>query len=205
MTKYAGTRALVAGAAGTGLAIAKRLVEGGAKVLLADRDAAALAAAATELGSTVHLLTLPAGPTGPAEVPAAAVARALGGLDLVFTATGPAGVRALPPLLADDGAIVFIAPSPGAGLPRSAVDALATELSGRGIRVNAVVTGFLDPAPGVPLDHYAGLRERCDARAPLRRLGTPDEAARAALFLATEATYTTGARLPVDGGLTLDA
>ncbi|MFI6518833.1 SDR family NAD(P)-dependent oxidoreductase [Spirillospora sp. NPDC050679] len=206
MTKYAGTRALVAGATDVGLAAAKRLVEGGADVLLADRDAARLAGAAAELGSAVHLLEPPAG-----EVPAAAVAEALGGVDLVLTATGPEGVRPLLPLLADGGAIVFVAPSPGgAGAPQAdgdapwaGVRALAAELAGRGVRVNTVVPGFLDPAPGVPLDRYADLRDRCRARAPLRRLGAPDEVARAALFLATEATFTTGARLPVDGGLAL--
>jgi NAD(P)-dependent dehydrogenase (short-subunit alcohol dehydrogenase family) len=34
----------------------------------------------------------------------------------------------------------------------------------------------------------------------LGRLGSAEEVARAALFLATEATFTTGARIPVDGG-----
>jgi NAD(P)-dependent dehydrogenase (short-subunit alcohol dehydrogenase family) len=36
---------------------------------------------------------------------------------------------------------------------------------------------------------------------PLGRLGSAEEVARAALFLATDATFTTGVRLPVDGGL----
>lgn len=36
---------------------------------------------------------------------------------------------------------------------------------------------------------------------PLGRLGSAEEVARVALFLATEATFTTGARIPVDGGL----
>jgi NAD(P)-dependent dehydrogenase (short-subunit alcohol dehydrogenase family) len=38
---------------------------------------------------------------------------------------------------------------------------------------------------------------------PMKRLGTSDEVARAVLFLAsTEASFTTGAELVVDGGLT---
>jgi NAD(P)-dependent dehydrogenase (short-subunit alcohol dehydrogenase family) len=36
----------------------------------------------------------------------------------------------------------------------------------------------------------------------MRRFGTPDEVARAAAFLAFDATYTTGAELAVDGGAT---
>ncbi|NED83900.1 SDR family oxidoreductase, partial [Streptomyces sp. SID11233] len=35
---------------------------------------------------------------------------------------------------------------------------------------------------------------------PMGRMGTPEEVAKAALFLAFDATYTTGAELPVDGG-----
>ncbi|GAA1593011.1 SDR family oxidoreductase [Actinomadura kijaniata] len=186
MTKYAERRAVVAGVTGVGVAIAKLLVEGGARVLLAGTGAGG---AAAEVGSAVHLLRA-AGP--------GAVATALGGVDLLFVAE-PTPVRGLLPLLADGGAVVFVSPPADPDEPR----ALAAELAGRGVRVNAVAPGFLDPDPGVPLDRYADLRERCDARTPLRRLGTPGEVARAALFLAVEATFTTGARLPVDGGLTL--
>jgi NAD(P)-dependent dehydrogenase (short-subunit alcohol dehydrogenase family) len=35
---------------------------------------------------------------------------------------------------------------------------------------------------------------------PMKRVGNPEEIAKAAVFLAFEATYTTGAELPVDGG-----
>jgi NAD(P)-dependent dehydrogenase (short-subunit alcohol dehydrogenase family) len=35
---------------------------------------------------------------------------------------------------------------------------------------------------------------------PMRRMGTPDEVARAMAFLAFDATFTTGAQLVVDGG-----
>lgn len=36
---------------------------------------------------------------------------------------------------------------------------------------------------------------------PMKRIGSPEEVARAVLFLAFEATFTTGAELPVDGGI----
>jgi NAD(P)-dependent dehydrogenase (short-subunit alcohol dehydrogenase family) len=35
---------------------------------------------------------------------------------------------------------------------------------------------------------------------PMKRFGTPEEIAKAVLFLAFDATFTTGAELPVDGG-----
>jgi NAD(P)-dependent dehydrogenase (short-subunit alcohol dehydrogenase family) len=37
---------------------------------------------------------------------------------------------------------------------------------------------------------------------PMKRWGTPDEIAKAVLFFAFDATFTTGAELPVDGGWT---
>ena len=37
-------------------------------------------------------------------------------------------------------------------------------------------------------------------RNPMKRLGHPEEVAKAVAFLAFEATYTTGAELAVDGG-----
>ncbi|MCT9081095.1 SDR family oxidoreductase [Streptomyces fulvoviolaceus] len=177
MTKYAGTRAVVVGeASGIGLAIAKRLVEGGAEVLLTARTPRERVRMGGELGSAARVIT------------PAALAGCLGpddDVDLLFADTVPAA-RPLLPSLKDGGAVVLTAPTPS---PAS-VHALATELVSRGIRVNAVAPGCIE-APGggaVPLP-------------PLGRLGAAEEVARAALFLATDATFTTGARLPVDGGL----
>jgi NAD(P)-dependent dehydrogenase (short-subunit alcohol dehydrogenase family) len=44
------------------------------------------------------------------------------------------------------------------------------------------------------------LRDRFRDTNPMKRLGEPDEIARAVLFLAFDATFTTGAEIPVDGG-----
>ena len=47
----------------------------------------------------------------------------------------------------------------------------------------------------------AELLKRQQARIPLRRLGTPEEIAQVALFLASaQASYVTGAIIPMDGG-----
>ncbi|GAA2815802.1 SDR family oxidoreductase [Streptomyces showdoensis] len=182
MTRYAGRRAVVVGQdTGIGLAIAKRLVEGGARVLLTARTAADGAHARTELGSAAHVVESPDGSfgAGPEDMGGPE------GPDLLF-ADAVATARPLLPLLRDGGAVVLTAPAPSP----AAVRELAAELAPRGIRVNAVAPGCIEAAPAVasPLP-------------PLGRLGSAEEVARAALFLATDATFTTGAQLPVDGGL----
>jgi len=79
---------------------------------------------------------------------------------------------------------------------------LAAELAPRGIRVNAVVPGFLATGMTEHLDSRV-VAER-EARIPLGRLGTAEEAARAVLFLASEeASYIVGQALIVDGGMAL--
>jgi NAD(P)-dependent dehydrogenase (short-subunit alcohol dehydrogenase family) len=63
------------------------------------------------------------------------------------------------------------------------------------IRVNCLVLGPVLPEPGRSAESWA----RSAARMPLKRAGDPDDAARAALFLATN-DFITGAVLHVDGG-----
>ena len=81
---------------------------------------------------------------------------------------------------------------------------LAIEGAPKSIRANAVLagvvdTGFLEPIRPDGRDY---LRSFADAQ-PLGRIGTPEEIAEAALFLASErATFITGALLSVDGGFT---
>ncbi|MEU6824047.1 SDR family NAD(P)-dependent oxidoreductase [Streptomyces atriruber] len=85
MPKYAGRKAVVVGGAtGLGLAIAKRLVEGGAEVLVTGGPGTDLEAAAVEVGSCAHVVRCD--PADPADVEAlapAVVAR-LGRVDLLF-------------------------------------------------------------------------------------------------------------------------
>ncbi|MBW2253405.1 MAG: SDR family oxidoreductase [Deltaproteobacteria bacterium] len=80
--------------------------------------------------------------------------------------------------------------------------ALAVELAPRGVRVNAVVPGFLDT--GIAERMGAAAAEQAAAHIPLGRVGTGAEVARVVAFLASEAaSYIVGAQLVVDGGATL--
>lgn len=83
------------------------------------------------------------------------------------------------------------------GLTRSA----AYDYAPHNIRVNAVCPGAIEtrisPPPG------SEVQQRQLSKTPLGRIGQPREVAAAALFLASdEASYITGAVLPVDGGWT---
>jgi NAD(P)-dependent dehydrogenase (short-subunit alcohol dehydrogenase family) len=79
--------------------------------------------------------------------------------------------------------------------------ALALELAGDGIRVNAVLPGAIDTQ--MLTADGAGVRlERITSRTPLARIGQPGEVAQAILFLVDEkrSSYITGQTLVVDGG-----
>lgn len=78
--------------------------------------------------------------------------------------------------------------------------AAALELGSSGIRVNAISPGLID-AGGLSEQWPEGVA-RWQANAPLGRVGTPDDIADAALFLASDAArWITGANLVVDGGV----
>ena len=78
--------------------------------------------------------------------------------------------------------------------------ALAKELGGRSITVNAVAPGFIDT--DMTRDVGSGQRARMLEQVPLGRLGTPEEIAAAVTFLASPgAGYITGETLHVNGGM----
>ena len=81
---------------------------------------------------------------------------------------------------------------------------LAVEWAGRGIRVNAVAPGTINTERVQRLPEEPGGTEYLEAvkaAHPMGRLGEPSEVAKAILFLASdEASFITGAILPVDGG-----
>lgn len=84
------------------------------------------------------------------------------------------------------------------GLTRS----LAVDLSPHGIRVNAIAPGFIKTQMlENAFNSDPERRNKVLSRTPLQALGSPEDIAYAAVFLASDASkYITGINLPVDGG-----
>jgi NAD(P)-dependent dehydrogenase (short-subunit alcohol dehydrogenase family) len=98
--------------------------------------------------------------------------------------------------------------SPGELVPYAAAKAavetftygLGAEVAQEGIRVNCVSAGLIDTEIHAEAGDAARL-ERYATRMPMARPGRPEEVAAAILFLLSdEASYVTGATLPVAGG-----
>jgi NAD(P)-dependent dehydrogenase (short-subunit alcohol dehydrogenase family) len=125
-------------------------------------------------------------------------------------------VQRLAPLMRDGGAFVFTTVANGRIFPgmsvysgsKEAVRAFskvfAAEFLPRRIRVNSVAPGFIKTptmgVAGMTDAERAAFEKQGNVLTPLQRMGTIDEVAQAALFLAFDATFTTAAELPVDGG-----
>jgi 3-oxoacyl-[acyl-carrier protein] reductase len=79
------------------------------------------------------------------------------------------------------------------------VMAIAHELGPRGVRINMVALGILNE--GLSQGLLAQSRKDYETFSALRRVGTPDEAARMIVWLALENRYIQGKIVPVNGGI----
>ena len=79
---------------------------------------------------------------------------------------------------------------------------IAKELAKRGINVNAVAPGFIETAMTSLLPEK--VKEEFESSIPLKRIGKPEDVAKAVLFLASEySDYITGQVINIDGGMVM--
>jgi NAD(P)-dependent dehydrogenase (short-subunit alcohol dehydrogenase family) len=244
LERYQGKKAVITGGTtGIGLATAKMLLDGGARVLVTGRSQAGLESAQKELGKGGVVISSDARSLTEIDVLASRVKAEFDTFDLFFVnaglglraplesmteaiydeifnlnAKGPFfAVQKLAPLINRGGAVVlttsianvkgmpgFAAYGAAKAALRSFARVMAAELLPREIRVNAVTPGPIDTGilnKAFPdKEAAAGATKHMIELNPMKRLGTSEEVANAVLFLAFDATYTTGAELPVDGG-----
>jgi glucose 1-dehydrogenase len=81
---------------------------------------------------------------------------------------------------------------------------LAQEVASRGIRVNGIAPGAIQTDINRTAWETPEALQRLLALIPYGRIGQPEDVARAAVWLASDASdYVTGTTLFVDGGMTL--
>jgi NAD(P)-dependent dehydrogenase (short-subunit alcohol dehydrogenase family) len=246
MEKYQDKKVvIIGGTSGMGLATAKMLLEGGARVLVTGRSQAGLDSAQKELGKDAIVVSSDARSLTDLDALASKAKAEFGTIDLLFVnagfsiraplesiteaiydemfnlnAKGPLfAVQKFVPLINRGGSVVFTTSIANEkGMPgqaaygaakaalRSYARTLAAELIPQEIRVNAVTPG---PINTPILDKVfpdknaaAQMREKMPTMVPMKRWGMSEEIAKAVLFLGFDATFTTGAELPVDGGWT---
>lgn len=76
---------------------------------------------------------------------------------------------------------------------------VARELASRNITCNAIAPGFIDTAMTQKLSD--DVKKKLSEQIPLVRLGTPDDIAKAVVFLCSDADYITGQVINVNGGM----
>jgi NAD(P)-dependent dehydrogenase (short-subunit alcohol dehydrogenase family) len=235
---------ITGGGAGMGFALAKLLVDDGARVVITGRSQATLDAARERLGSNAVAVRGDVAALSDLDALADRVKGELGTIEALFVNAGIAGttpfetiteevydemfainvkgafftVQKLAPLLSTGAGVVLTTSAAntlgmldasvyaaGKAAVRSMARSFSRELLPRGIRVNAISPGPIDTGVLEKMmteEDAEQFKTQVVADNPMQRFGTLDEFARAAAFLAFDATYTTGAEFAVDGGRT---
>ncbi len=220
------------GGSGIGRAVAERLAEGGADVIVANRsesrgvgrfvrtdvsDEASVRALFEAVGPELHILVNSAGALATTELtPSIEVDDWDRAFAVNARGTFLCCKHALP-RMSRGASIVNVASVAGmVGVPGRAAygaskgaviaftRALAVDHVKDGVRVNCVCPGTID-SPWIDrvVEELGEPREKLVARQPLGRLGTPEEVAEAVAFLASDrAAFATGSSLVIDGGIT---
>ncbi|MFD6397159.1 SDR family oxidoreductase [Nocardia sp. NPDC060249] len=245
MGAYSDKNVVITGAgSGIGLALAKLLVAGGARVAITGRSHTSLDTARERLGKNAIAVRGDVAALSDLDALAERVTAELGTIDALFVNAGIATltpfestteqmfdelfainvkgafftVQKLAPLLSPGAGVVLTTSNANVmGLPNTSVYAaskaalhsmsrsLSRELLPRGIRVNAISPGPVDTGileNTMTAAAAAQFKAERVADNPMRRFGTPDEIARAAAFLAFDATYAVGTEFVADGGVT---
>ncbi|TWF75901.1 NAD(P)-dependent dehydrogenase (short-subunit alcohol dehydrogenase family) [Pseudonocardia hierapolitana] len=235
---------ITGGGSGMGFALAKLLVDGGARVVITGRSQATLDAAREQLGTNAVAVRGDVASLSDLDALADRVKGELGTIEALFVNAGIAGttpfetiteqvydemfainvkgalftVQKLAPLLSTGAGVVLTTSAAnaigmrdasvyaaGKAALRSMARNFSRELLPRGIRVNAISPGPIDTGileKMMSEEAAEQFKAQVVADNPMQRFGTLDEFARAAAFLAFDATYTTGAEFAVDGGRT---
>lgn len=141
-------------------------------------------------------------------------------LDINLTSAFLAAKYQIPAMLArGGGSLIFTSTFVGytAGFPGMAAyaasksgligltQALAAEFGPQNIRVNALLPGGTDTPMGRTIAHTPEIAAHVANLHALKRIARPEEIARSALYLASEASsFTTGTALLVDGGVSIN-
>ncbi len=120
----------------------------------------------------------------------------------LLRASGRASIINLSSIMASRGLRQLAAYSATKGAVSALTRALAVEYAAFGIRVNYLAPGFIETALTERVLKNPRFSEVLLDQTPLKRFGSPDDVARAALFLASDdAAFITGSGLAVDGGM----